>query len=187
MESADMVRNGKNRGIHHAPSRPLGKSGVGISWAGLPGSLPCFQLHFPVIQPMARMVLKLLAALMLLAWTTCYARCSAELYGVGEGTMACCQHDQGDGHHSPLDEHTTCGMCQMLATGGVQLAAALLLLFLALLPVVPGLLTFVWKLVLRRQFIPRWRQRPFQRPRPRLAEFLASTACPVRGPAWQMA
>lgn len=127
---------------------------------------------------------------MLLVWTTAYARCSAELHGWAEGAAACCQHDQPADQHTPLDGHTNCGLCKMLVTGGMQAGAFVLflcmLLFAVVLPAALNLLGFLRQLLASRLFVPRWRLLPSQHRKPRLAEFLASTACPVRGPAGQM-
>ncbi len=130
-------------------------------------------------------MVRVLALLLLVVWTAGYARCAAELAGAKAPSM-CCTHEEAGHEHAPLDQHTTCGMCKMIAAGSLLSASALMLASFVGLVVVLGLVAAVlWlgagrlAVVLR---LDRLRMPPLRGLAPRLAEFLARTACPVRGP-----
>lgn len=138
-----------------------------------------------------RMLSRLLALVLLIAWTACYARCSAELVGAKEA-FACCTHQMTTQQHQPLDEHTNCGICKVIASGSLSTTSSSLLVTAALvLLAFAGVTAFLWLSVFqvharRSGSITRGFRHP-NRTKPRLSEFLASTAYPVRGPAFLMA
>jgi hypothetical protein len=141
--------------------------------------------------------MRLVAALLLLIWTACYARCGAELFGFQTGSDAvaqvddCCHHEQAPTSGSSSDG-MPCGICDAIASGGLlmnqplSLLAMLFTVCVGLLAGVPGL-RMVLQATLRRACnavcdIPDPPDRA-----PRFSEFLARTACPVRGPTWALA
>ena len=135
-------------------------------------------------------VTRFLAAIMFLVWTACYVRCAAEISGKGEVKVdACCKHEQ------PVNgsESAPCGICDAIVSGGLLLSQPLFLVALmaSLVAVItlafPALmLGWLRRLALTRSKSPQRMSDPPWR-EPRLWEFLARTACPVRGPSMTFA
>lgn len=139
--------------------------------------------------PEFKRVIRLLAALMFLAWTACYARCAAELAGGGATPVdACCQHEPPPASGSSGEE-MPCGICDAIVSGGLIIAQPLLLAALVLVGLAAALafpsrvLLWLKLMTMARSSLPRRVADPPWRG-PRLWEYLARTACPVRGPSW---
>lgn len=128
------------------------------------------------------------AAILFCVWTVCYAHCAAAALGGGETAVdTCCQHEQPVGGESPAEE-APCGICDAILSGGLLLVkevftALVLLLTGLMLAVIHPVLLRAWRVIWRASAAI-WRRRSADPPwrAPRLGEFLARTACPVRGP-----
>lgn len=141
--------------------------------------------------------MRLVAALLLLVWTACYARCGVELFGVQPMAPAadqvddCCKHDRVQTPSPESDSSGStlpCDICAAIASGGLLLSQPLSLITLllavciALVVGVPGLGAWLQAALRLASAAPCHFPDPPGRA-PRFAEFLARTTCPVRGPA----
>jgi len=131
-------------------------------------------------------VYRSLAAIVLVFWVSCYARCVAEQSGLlGTGALVCCSDEGAQGNHQETDDDTPCGICDGLKMGNLLVskpfAFACLAFVLAATFVLHGSLL---RWVFRRVSVPVMnlrREAPWSAPR--LCEWLTCTALPVRGPS----
>lgn len=88
---------------------------------------------------------RVLAALLLLVWTTSVGRCLAEQYGLLHEMpgLECCEHDHGHADEAPVpeslplshSESDPCGICHMIEHSGVSLVRPVVLAAALYLPV----------------------------------------------------
>jgi hypothetical protein len=133
---------------------------------------------------------RILTAIVLLLWAVCYGRCLGEQYGMHETTAPneqwcahqCCQQNEPD--IPPPAPAAPCGLCDFIKSGGTLTGGPLVLnspVFFCL--PVPESDWFTASEAVKSE--PR--QEPASNntgpPRvPRMCEWMASTAAPVRGP-----
>ena len=123
--------------------------------------------------------------MVLIMWAACYGRCLAEQCGVLAGERVTCCHldDCGDGGKEGQDP-PPCDVCEFITTGGVQLAEPLELAPLELWPVAeaaPPLMDF--PVMISASAGAATDELDTGPPHvPRMCEWMASTAAPVRGP-----
>jgi hypothetical protein len=134
-------------------------------------------------------VLKFLSAIILLMWAACYGRCLAEQTGFLKSAApawhcegGCCE--EGDGDQPPLEPNPPCKLCDFIHAGGAPTCERLMLDAPLLAPLPVLVMDFVALLVP----VHDWdEEAPVALntgppPRPRMCEWMARTATPVRGP-----
>lgn len=131
---------------------------------------------------------RFLSAIVLLLWATCYGRCLAEQNGLlaaGEPWSCehqCCEEECPD---APAPEpESPCELCEFIKSGGVVTGERLILnapiMFCLAVPEVQWLVTSLAPLIGRSMEPSVVGTGPLRLPR--MCEWMASTAAPVRGP-----
>ena len=133
--------------------------------------------------------LKFLSAIILLMWAACYGRCLAEQTGFLKSAApawhcegGCCEESDGD--QPPLEPNPPCKLCDFIKAGGAPTCERLMLDAPLLAPLPVFVMDFVALLVPALDVdeeapVPLNTGPP---PCPRMCEWMASTATPVRGP-----
>jgi hypothetical protein len=133
-------------------------------------------------------VLKFLSAIILLMWAACYGRCLAEQTGFLESAApawhcegGCCEESDGD-QPSP-EPNPPCKLCDFIKSGGAPTAEQLVQMPV-LFPLPEMVMNFAALLVplLSAESKTALAMNTGPPPRPRMCEWMARTATPVRGP-----
>ena len=134
-------------------------------------------------------IVRTLAAIILLMWAACYGRCLAEQTGFFKAADTawhcdgdCCEDCDGD---KPSQEpNPPCKLCDFIKSGGAPTAERLMLDAPLLAPLPVLVMDFVALLVPVHDWDEEAPVALNTGPpsRPRMCEWMASTATPVRGP-----
>jgi hypothetical protein len=133
--------------------------------------------------------LKFLSAIILLMWAACYGRCLAEQTGFLKSPApawhcegGCCEESDGD--QPPPEPKPPCKLCDFIKAGGAPTGEPLMLDAPVLVPLPVLVMDFITVLVPMHDVDEEApvAQNTGPPPHPRMCEWMARTATPVRGP-----